>query len=81
MTQPATPLRDCTTFTLNIDDKIYHCPVSAEALYTLCKGQDRSLSRIDAYLDLKLKVQATVTQKLEEGGVPEVLEVRDFSSC
>ncbi len=78
MTQPAMPSRDCTTFTLNIDDKIYHCPVSAEALYTLCRDQDRSMSRIDAYLDLKLKVQATVTQKLEEGRVPEVLDVRDF---
>ena len=50
-----------------------------EALYTLCRGQDRSLSRIDAYLDLKMKVQATVAQKLEEGGVPEVLDVEDFA--
>lgn len=78
MTQPAMTPRDCTTFTLNIEDKIYRCPVSVEALYALCREQDRSLSRIDAYLDLKMKVHATVAQKLEEGGVPEVLEVEDF---
>ncbi len=78
MMQPAMPPRDCTTFTLNIEDKIYSCPVSVEALYALCREQDRSLSRIDAYLDLKLKFHATVAQKLEEGGVPEVLEVEDF---
>ncbi len=80
MTQPAMPPRDCTTFTLNIDDRIYRCPVSVEALYALCRDQDRSLSQIDAYLDLKLRVQATVAQKLEEGGVPEVLEVGDFNT-
>jgi hypothetical protein len=78
MTQPAIPPRDCTTFTLNIEDKIYHCPVSAEALYTLCRDQSRSMSRIDAYLDLKMKVQSTVVQKLEEGSVPDLLEVADF---
>lgn len=80
MTQPAMPPRDCTTFTLNIDDRIYRCPVSAEALYTLCRDQDRSLSRIDAYLDLKMKVQATVAQKLEEGEVPALLDVGDFAA-
>ncbi len=80
MTQPACPPHDCTTFTLNIDDKIYHCPVSAAALYALCRDQDRSMSQIDAYLALKLKVQATVVQKLEEGGMPEVLDVADFIS-
>lgn len=78
MTHPAPPPRDCTMFTLNIEDKIYRCPVSAEALYTLCRDQDRSMSRIDAYLDLKMKVRATVAQKLEKGGVPAVLNVEDF---
>lgn len=65
-------------FTLNIEDKIYRCPVSAEALYMLRRDHDRRLSRIDAYLALKLKVQAAVEQKLEEGGVPELLDVGDF---
>lgn len=78
MTIPGLPPRDCTLFTLNIDDKIYRCPVSAEALYTLCRDQSRALSRIDAYLDLKLKVQAMVEQKLVEGGMPELLDVGDF---
>ena len=78
MTNPGLPPRDCTLFTLNIDDKIYRCPVSAEALYMLCRDQDRALSRIDAYLDLKLKVQAMVEQKLGEGRVPELLDVGDF---
>lgn len=78
MTNLGLPARDVTLFTLNIDDKIYHCPVSAEALYMLCRDQDRRLSRIDAYLDLKLKVQATVEQKLDEGGMPELLDVGDF---
>ena len=78
MTNPGLPPRDCTLFTLNIDDKIYRCPVSAEALYMLCRDQSRSLSRIDAYLDLKQKVQARVEQKLGEGRVPELLDVGDF---
>ncbi len=78
MRDPGLPQRDCTLFTLNIDDKIYRCPVSAEALYMLCRDQSRSMSRIDAYLDLKQKVQARVEQKLGEGRVPELLDVRDF---
>ena len=78
MTDPGMPPRDSTLFTFNIDDKIYRCPVSAEALYMLCRDQDRALSRIDAYLDLKLKVQATVEQQLGEGRVPALLDVRDF---
>jgi hypothetical protein len=44
----------------------------------LCRDQDRALSRIDAYLDLKLKVQATVAQKLAQGSVPDLLDVEDF---
>jgi hypothetical protein len=78
MTDPGLPPRDSTLFTINIDDKIYRCPVSAEALYMLCRDQDRALSRIDAYLDLKMKVQATVEQQLGEGRVPALLDVRDF---
>ncbi len=78
MQQPIMPPRDSTTFTLNIDDRIYHCPVSAEALYMLCREQDSSLSQLDAYLELKLKVQATVEQKLEQGGMPALLDVPDF---
>lgn len=78
MRDPGLPQRDCTLFTLNIDDKIYRCPVSAEALYMLCRDQSRSMSRIDAYLDLKQKVQARVVQKLGEGRVPELLDVGDF---
>ncbi len=79
MKPPAGSERDCTTFTLHIDDKIYHCPVSAAALYTLCRDQDPTLSRIDAYLELKSKVRATVAQKLEEGGVPDLLDIADFA--
>lgn len=78
MTNLGLPAREFTLFTLNIDDKIYRCPVSSEALYMLCRDQDRRLSRIDAYLELKLKVQATVEQKLEEGSVPTLLDVGDF---
>lgn len=78
MQQPIMPPRDSTTFTLNIDDRIYRCPVSAEALYMLCRDQDRSLSQLDAYLLLKLRVQAAVEQKLEEGSVPDLLDVPDF---
>ncbi len=78
MMQPTLPSFDCTTFTLNINDKIYHCPVSAAALYTLCREQDRSLSQLDAYLALKLKVHAAVAQKLGEGSMPHMLDVEDF---
>lgn len=59
--------RDCTIFTVNVDDKIYRCPVSAEALYLLCRGQDTSLGQVDAYLQLKLKIQLAVERLLEEG--------------
>ena len=79
MTEPVIPPRECTTFTLNIDDKIYRCPVSSEALYMLCRKQDRSLSRIDAYLHLKLKVHATVQLKIVQGRVPALLDVDDFT--
>jgi hypothetical protein len=78
MIEPARPPRECTTFTLNIDDKIYRCPVSSEALYMLCRKQDRSLSRIDAYLHLKQKVLDTVQLKIGQGGVPALLDVDDF---
>lgn len=78
MTDPGLPPRDSTLFTLNIDDKIYRCPVYTEALYMLCRDQDRAMSRIDAYLDLKHKVQAALEQQLGEGRVPEWLDVGDF---
>lgn len=78
MQEPIVPTRTSTTFTLNIDDRIYRCPVSTEALYMLCRDQDRSLSQLDAYLQLKLRVQAIVEQKLEEGGVPLLLDVPDL---
>ncbi len=78
MTNPGLPPRDATLFTMNIDDKIYRCPVSAEALYMLSRDQSRALSRIDAYLALKMRVQATVEKKLGEGRVPELLDVEDF---
>ncbi len=80
MTEPAIRTRDNTTFTLNIDDRIYHCPVSAAALYMLCRDQDNSLNQIDAYLQLKLKVQATVEKLLMHGTarMPDVLEPTHF---
>lgn len=59
--------RDCTIFTVNVDDKVYRCPVSSEALYLLCRGQDTSLGQVDAYLQLKMKVQLAVERLLEEG--------------
>ncbi len=76
MTEPAIRTRDNTTFTLNIDDRIYRCPVSDAALYMLCRDQDNSLNQVDAYLQLKLKVQHTVEKLLVEGNacLPEVLE-------
>ena len=59
--------RDCTVFTVNVNDKVYRCPVSPEALYILCRGQDSSLDQVDAYLLLKLKVQLVVERLLEDG--------------
>ncbi len=78
MQEPFITPRSSTTFTLNIDDKIYHCPVSTEAIYMLCRDQDRALSQLDAYLLLKMKVQAIIEMKLEEGRLPELLDVADF---
>lgn len=80
MTEPAIQTRDNTTFTLNIADRIYHCPVSAAALYMLCRGQDNSLNQVDAYLQLKMKVQATVEKLLKHGDerIPTVLEPAHF---
>lgn len=59
--------RECTVFTVNVDDKVYRCPVSAEALYMLCRGQDTQLDQVDAYLQLKMKVQLAVERLLEDG--------------
>ncbi len=78
MQEPIIPPRSSTTFTLNIDDKIYRCPVSTEAVYMLCRDQDRALSQLDAYLQLKMKVQAIIEMKLEEGSLPALLDVADF---
>ncbi len=78
MQEPIIPPRSSTTFTLNIGDKIYRCPVSTEAIYMLCRDQDCALSQLDAYLLLKMKVQAIIEMKLEEGGLPELLDVKDF---
>ncbi len=79
MQEPIIPPRSSTTFTLNIDDKIYRCPVSTEAIYMLCRDQDRALSQLDAYLLLKMKVQAIIEMKLEKGSLPELLDVSDFT--
>ena len=80
MTDPAIRPRDNTTFTLNIDDRIYRCPVSDAALYMLCRDQDNSMNQVDAYLRLKMKVQHTVEKILVNGEarMPEVLEPTHF---
>lgn len=72
--------RDCTLFTLNIDDKIYRLPVSVEALYMLCRDQDASVSQLDAYLRLKMKVQQAVERRLANGDaeLPALLGPADF---
>lgn len=59
--------RDATVFTVNVDDRVYRCPVSAEALYMLCRGQDASVDQVDAYLQLKMKVQLAVERLVDEG--------------
>ena len=83
MTVPKAPegnSRDCTLFTLNIDDKIYRCPVSAEALYMLCRDQDASVNQVDAYLQLKMKVQRALERRLAGGqaDMPALLGPADF---
>ena len=72
--------RECTIFTVNVDDQVYRCPVSSEALYMLCRGQDTSLSQLDAYLLLKKKVSYTVERMVQEkaGEVPGLLEPGHF---
>ncbi len=82
MTEPAIRTRDNTTFTLNIDDRIYRCPVSDAALYMLCRDQDSSVNQVEAYFQLKLKVQATVEKMLVQGDqpMPAVLEPTHFIS-
>ncbi len=82
MSEPAIRTRDNTTFTLNIDDRIYQCPVSDAALYMLCRDQDNSMNQIDAYLQLKEKVQTTFEKLLVDGDdrMPAVLEPTHFPS-
>ncbi len=82
MSEPAIRTRDNTTFTLNIDDRIYQCPVSDAALYMLCRDQDNSMNQIDAYMQLKAKVQTTFEKLLVDGDekIPEVLERTHFLS-
>ena len=72
--------RECTVFTVNIKDQVYRCPVSSEALYMLCRGQDTSVSQVDAYLLLKKKVAHTVERMVheKEGEVPRLLEPGHF---
>jgi hypothetical protein len=75
--------RECTVFTVNVHDRVYRCPVSAEALYVLCRGQDTTLDQIDAYLLLKLKVQMAVERLLEDGSIdiPGTLTPEHFLMC
>lgn len=81
MTEPVVIKSDNVLFTLNIDDRIYRCRVSDAALYLLCRDQDNSMNQLDAYLELKGKVQAKVEQMLVRGkqALPEVLEPVHFS--
>lgn len=77
---PANKDRCCTLFTLNIDDKIYRCPVSTEALYMLCRDQDSSVNQLDAYLQLKMRVQQAMERRLASGLTePALLEASDFT--
>lgn len=71
---------ECTVFTVNIEDRVYRCPVSCEALYMLCRGQDPSINQLEAYLLLKNKVVHTIAHMLQakEGEVPRLLEPRHF---
>ncbi len=73
---------NCTLFTLNINDKIYQWPVSTEALYMLCRDQDASLNQLDAYLQLKMKIQRAVERRLARGKVdePTLLRPADFGA-
>ena len=70
-----------TLFTLNIDDKIYRCPVSTEALYMLCRDQDCSVDQIDAYFQLKMRVQQAIERRLASGitEIPVLLQPSDFT--
>lgn len=72
--------RECTVFTVNIQDRVYRCPVSSEALYMLCRDQDPSINQLDAYLLLKNKVAHTVERMVQEkeGQVPRLLEPGHF---
>lgn len=80
MNDSVLPVYACTVFTLNIDDKIYHCPVSTEALYRLCRDQDSSVSQLDAYIALKMRVSDAVEKRLARGDHPAsgMLEFADF---
>ena len=72
---------DYTLFTLNIDDNIYRCPVTSETLYMLCRDQDCSVDQIDAYLQLKMKVQRVMERRLANGltEIPALLKPSDFT--
>ena len=64
--------RDYTVFTVNVADKIYRCPISPAALYMLCRGQDAEISQVDAYLQLKMKVERVVEHLLKAGKLKKV---------
>jgi len=67
-------------FTVNVEGKIYKCPVSRAALFELRKTQDPTHNRIDLYLELKAKIQLAVTRLIGDGrpALPEVLELEHF---
>jgi hypothetical protein len=78
--------RDYTVFTVNVAAKIYRCPISPAALYMLCRGQDAEISQVDAYLQLKMKVERVVEHLLKSGlsKMPAVItphHVNDFLCC
>ena len=71
--------RDCTVFTVRVEHNVYRAPVSAEALYMLCRDHDPSLDRLDAYLLLKQKVQTAVERIVgDRQDVPGLLEPAHF---
>ena len=72
---------DSSVFALTIDEQLKNYAVSTEALYILCKHQDTSICQIDAYVQLKKRVQDAVERKLERNINAPItpLESSDFT--
>ena len=62
-------------FSLTIDERIYQCKISTEALYMLCHDQDPDQDQLSAYINLKNTLCERVNYFIRNGlSIPDVIK-------